>query len=437
MPASRVARESNRLEVLRSYRVLDTPPEPAFDAIVGLARELFDVPIAGVALVDEHRVWLKAVQGYAGQEVLRADALCDLAMPGRDVLVVPDAASDPRTRDRAVVSAAGLRFYAAAPLRTAQGADLGTLFIADRRPRKLGPAGRRRLKGLAALAMEQLELRAALCRIAQTEQGLKAVSEAVALETGEAFVVALTRCLPEALAVDYAFVSETDPNEPGVAHCTICERGHVHRLMDYDLEGTPCAAVVAGEPRCYPKAAQGLFPADTALATLGVEGYAAVPLFDARRRVLGILGVLSRAPLSDGGEVLTHLGIFGPRAAAEMERLRAERRLRQGERRRDALLKALPDLVFHVARDGTVRDFHNGAAAKPMVPPEQFLGRRVADVFPADLAREWTQAISRAIDEGRMQAWSFEAFGIAFEARIVASGPDEAVCFLRDATPPG
>ncbi len=434
MSASRVARESTRLEILRSYRVLDTPPEPAFDSIVALTRELFQVPIAGIALVDERRVWLKAVEGYAGQEVPRADALCDLALPVRDVLVIPDAASDPRTRERAVVGAVGLRFYAAAPLRTAQGVDLGTLFIADRQPGKLGPADRRRLKGLASLAMEQLELRAALCRIAQTDDGLKVVAEAVAMETGEAFVVALTRCLPEALGVDYAFVSETDPADPGVAHCTICERGKTHRLTDYDLEGAPCAAVVAGEPRCYPKAVQRLFPADTALATLGVEGYAAVPLFDARRGVLGILGVLSRTPLGNGGEMLTHLGIFGPRAAAEMERLRAERRLRQGERRREALLKALPDTVFHIDRNGRYLDFHPGVGVKPLVPPEQFLGRRMADVLPSDLAREGILAVGRALDGGGMQVWEYKVAERSFEARIVASGPDEVVCFVRDVT---
>jgi len=436
MTASRVARESSRLETLRSYRVLDTPPEPAFDAIVALARELFRVPIAGIALVDEQRVWLKAVDGYGSQEIPRADALCDLALAARDVLVVPDAATDPRTRERGVVGALGLRFYASAPLRTAHEVDLGTLFIADRKPGKLGPADRQRLKGLASLAMEQLELRAALCRIAQTEQGLKDVGAALAMETGEAFVVALTRCLPEALGVDFAFVSETDASDPGVAHCTICERGKTHRLMDYDLHGTPCAAVVAGEPRCYPKGVQGLFPADTALATLGVESYAAVPLFDARRRVMGILGILSRAPLADGGDMLTQLAIFGPRAATEMERLRAERRLRQGGRRRDALVKALPDMVFHIGRDGTFLAFHPGLDAKPLVPPEQFLGRRIAEVLPADLARDGIEAVTRALSEGGVQIWNYEVGGHAYEARIIASGPDETVCFVRDVTPP-
>ena len=64
--------------------------------------------------------------------------------------------------------------------------------------------------------------------------------------------------------------------------------------------------------------------------TLGAQAYAAVPLFDARRQPMGILGIISREPIPDGGEMLTHLSVFGPRAAAEMERLRAERRLRQG-----------------------------------------------------------------------------------------------------------
>lgn len=435
MSPSRTARESARLETLRSYRVLDTPPEPAFDSIVALTRELFQVPIAGIALVDEERVWLKAVDGYDAQELPRAEALCDIVLKAKDVIVIPDVTADPRCRERAVVGAAGLRFYAAAPLRTGQGVELGTLFIADRKPGKLGPSARRRLKGLASLAMEQFELRAALCRIAQTDDGLKAVADAVAIETGEAFLVALTRCLPEALGVDYAFVSEGDPVDRDIAHCTICERGKTHRLMDYDLEGTPCAAVIAGEPRCYPKAVCGLFPVDTALVTLGAEGYAAVPLLDARRQPMGILGILSRVPIQDGGEILTHLSIFGPRAAAEMERLRAERKLRQGERRREALLKALPDMVFHVGHDGRIMDYHPGTGAKPLVPPDQFLGKRMSDVLPPDLAREGMHAVARALEGGGPQVWKYALDGRAFEARIVSSGPDEAVCFVRDVTP--
>jgi PAS domain-containing protein len=135
--------------------------------------------------------------------------------------------------------------------------------------------------------------------------------------------------------------------------------------------------------------------------------------------------------------MLTHLGVFGPRAAAEMERLLAERRFRQGERRRDALLKAMPDMVFHIGRDGRYLDFHPGLGAVPLVPPEQFLGRRVGDVLPPDVACEGMRAVTRALDEGAMQVWEYDVAGRTYEARIVASGPDEAVCFVRDVTRTG
>jgi PAS domain-containing protein len=118
-----------------------------------------------------------------------------------------------------------------------------------------------------------------------------------------------------------------------------------------------------------------------------------------------------------------------------MERLRAERRLRQGERRRDALLKALPDMVFHVGRDGSILDFHPGTCAKPLVPPDQFLERRMGDLLPADVAREGMHAVAGALDGGGMRIWKYALDGRAYEARIVASGPDEAVCFVRDVTP--
>jgi hypothetical protein len=91
-------------------------------------------------------------------------------------------------------------------------------------------------------------------------------------------------------------------------------------------------------------------------------------------------------------------------------------------------------MVFHVRRDGTYVDFHQGLGAKPLVPPEQFLGRRMADVLPADVAREGMAFIARALDEGAMQVWRYEVAGRSYEARIVAGGADEVVSFVRDIT---
>ena len=47
------ANETQRLEALARYEILDTPAEQAFDDLTRLASHLLDVPIAVVSLVDE------------------------------------------------------------------------------------------------------------------------------------------------------------------------------------------------------------------------------------------------------------------------------------------------------------------------------------------------------------------------------------------------
>ena len=74
----------------------------------------------------------------------------------------------------------GLRFYAAAPLRTHDGFNLGTLCIIDRKPRELAPSEAEMLTKLAALVMDQMELRLAARKIAELEQAERRMSERTA-----------------------------------------------------------------------------------------------------------------------------------------------------------------------------------------------------------------------------------------------------------------
>ena len=157
------ADEQARLAALKALRVLDTPPEPRFDRLTRLAASLFDVPTALISLIDEERQWFKARHGMELCETRREDAFCNRAiqLPARGVMVVPDATKDPRFVDNPYVTAPeGVRFYAGAVLSTATGHNLGTLCLIDSVPRDFGEADRARLRELADLVTEQIELTA-------------------------------------------------------------------------------------------------------------------------------------------------------------------------------------------------------------------------------------------------------------------------------------
>jgi len=127
------ADERGRLEALADYRVLDTPPEPAFDNITGLASSIFRTPIALVSLVDEHRQWFKSRVGLDVAETPREISFCDHAIRADATLVVEDATRDPRFVDNPlVVGEPHVRFYCGVVLRTPEGHGLGTLCLIDR-----------------------------------------------------------------------------------------------------------------------------------------------------------------------------------------------------------------------------------------------------------------------------------------------------------------
>jgi len=157
------ANEEKRVEELKRYNILDTPPDGSFDRITRLASTLFDVPIAIISLVDTDRIWFKSAHGLSVNQINRDPGLCASAILSNEVYVVDNAAADPRTLANPLVAGDfGLRFYAAAPLQTEKQCNLGTLCIIDRSPRKMTDKEQKILKELAEIVMDEMELRLAL-----------------------------------------------------------------------------------------------------------------------------------------------------------------------------------------------------------------------------------------------------------------------------------
>ncbi len=153
------AGEAGRLEVLKKYDILDTPPDGSFDGITKLAAKLLKVPISIISLVDVDRIWFKSKHGLDLNELPRDRGLCDSAIMEEDFYIVEDARKDPRTLAHPLVAGEfGLQFYSAVPLRTKEGYNLGTLCVIDREPRKLISEEIDILKSLAELVMNQIEL---------------------------------------------------------------------------------------------------------------------------------------------------------------------------------------------------------------------------------------------------------------------------------------
>jgi phosphoserine phosphatase RsbU/P len=165
--------EGARLDAVRRYDILDTPPDGSFDRITRIASEMFNVPIALVTIVDEDRIWFKSRHGLDGVEQIGRDpGLCASCILQDDPYVVEDARKDPRTLANPLVSGKfGLQFYAASALRTADGHRLGTLCIIDREPRVFSPRQAALLDQLSQIVMDEMELRLSALRAIKQAKG--------------------------------------------------------------------------------------------------------------------------------------------------------------------------------------------------------------------------------------------------------------------------
>lgn len=160
---------AKRLEALQQYKILDTPPEQAFDDLALLASFICDTPVSLISLLDKKRQWFKSKVGWQSAETPIEHAFCAQAILEPDVFVVPDATLDPRFAANPLVTAEPyIRFYAGAPLVTSDGVALGTICAIDSRAREITIEQRKSLAALSRQTVMQLELRRTLRLLTRT-----------------------------------------------------------------------------------------------------------------------------------------------------------------------------------------------------------------------------------------------------------------------------
>ncbi|MBN3882903.1 MAG: PAS domain S-box protein [Nostoc sp. JL34] len=151
--------ESQRLEVLNQYQILDTPPEEVFDELVQLAANLCETPIALISLVDAEREWFKSKTGVTISEVSRSISFGSYTILQNQILIIPDTLQDERfATNPLVTSNPYFRFYGGVPLITSSGFALGSLCVIDFAPRNLSVKEQVALQQLARQIIRYLEL---------------------------------------------------------------------------------------------------------------------------------------------------------------------------------------------------------------------------------------------------------------------------------------
>ncbi|MDQ3402666.1 MAG: GAF domain-containing protein [Actinomycetota bacterium] len=164
--------DPDRVAAVHRYEILDAPRDGTFERIARLAAGVFGTPISTVSIVDTDRVWFAARHGLDGVDQVGVEpGLCASAVFHDGPYVVNDAVVDPRTLDHPLVRGElGLRFYAAAPIVTADGHRLGTVTVIDTEPHEVTDTSA--LTQLAEIVADNLELRLAAITAVRTERQL-------------------------------------------------------------------------------------------------------------------------------------------------------------------------------------------------------------------------------------------------------------------------
>lgn len=152
--------EEERLEKLHSLQLVNSHQEEGeFKYIAAMAARMFNVPIALVNLVDKEFVVTKAKAGLDTAGVVpRGTSLCSLAILKNEITVFENALEEPCLLANPMVTGQfGLRFYAAAPLTTKDGFNIGALCLVDKEPRKFSETDQKILENLASVIMENIE----------------------------------------------------------------------------------------------------------------------------------------------------------------------------------------------------------------------------------------------------------------------------------------
>lgn len=155
--APQLPHEDARLCALNELNILDTPPDEDFDRITRLARELFNVPIALVSLVDKDRQWFKSRQGLEATETPRDVSFCGHAIQQGSIFLVEDTLNDERFHDNPLVEGEPhIRFYAGCPLQEPSGQIIGTLCVIDQNARHFNTEQCQQLRDLGTLVESEL-----------------------------------------------------------------------------------------------------------------------------------------------------------------------------------------------------------------------------------------------------------------------------------------
>ncbi|NVK42460.1 MAG: PAS domain S-box protein [Oceanospirillaceae bacterium] len=280
----------------------------------------------------------------------------------------------------------------------------------------------------------------------QWRQALHHTADAVTSPADADIFRALVRELTRALAVDHAMIGVLLPDGPEqVEVIAAYSCGRDVEPFRYDLAGTPCEQVIGQHYRFYPSNMQQLFH-DPSLRDLGVESYAAIPLFDSAGNTLGLIAAMHGRALEDDEGIESVMRIFSTRTALELERQRYENAHRRSEVRYRTIFEAAMDAIVSMDAAGRILDLNPAAEACFGHTKADAVGQLLSDVLiPARYRDAHRHGLAKFVRTGegdyvgrRVEVYALNANGgeipveLTIEVAQDPNGGDIFIGYMRD-----
>ena len=116
-----------------------------------------------------------------------------------------------------------------------------------------------------------------------------------------------------------------------------------------------------------------------------------------------------------------------------------ENRLRQNEERLQAVFNAMPDMMFRLNTEGVILDYRAEHQNQLAMPAAEIIGSKLSEMpMPAEVVQKLLHFIDQTVTTAQMSVYEYDLqlpIGRqTFETRIIKSGPDEIISFVRNVT---
>ncbi len=248
----------------------------------------------------------------------------------------------------------------------------------------------------------------------------------VSASGGGVFFQELVHNMADALGADAGFVARMLPGEPLMARTVAgTVDGQAVPGFDYALADSPCVGLLTSDSVIVNGDLASVAPNSSAVRSLGAVSYVGRCLEDAKGHAVGVLFVLFRKPLEKTTFMEYTMKIFAARAAAELERLEVDTKLRE----QASLLDRAQDAIMVRKLDRTISYWNKGAERLYGWTADEVLGKTMDDKMysrPEVLEAAMAQTLANHGDwAGELEQVARDGKPVLVEARWTVVRDDE------------